>query len=563
VTTKEVGPVDGIEPRIRGYRRWALPLLRVLEELGGSGTPVAVEARIRETLKDALTDGQWATVVRGNYVRWARHSFQKAGLLDGKKGIWALSPAGRQWLDEHHDEPLPSDWNVAEMSPEEAGDLNAELETVTVTEFEGYEVPVLRLLERGALDKQEIYDRLSADIGAQLLPGDLRVMPRGRPVWQYRTSWALSNLKKEGAIRNPTTARWELTEVGRARLKQESQRWSLKPFQQSKASVRALAGGGSIAVATPGGASALAHRWPTSAWRSLAALFPELALAVEQRIRPDLTPSPQPAVARNVVFYGPPGTGKTFVARKIALALTGMPDPGPDSRWRVVQFHPSYSYEDFVQGLRPALDATDLQYRLIPGPFFQLCKAAESDPDHFYVLIVDEINRGDPARIFGELLYALEYRGEAIEIASGGELTVPPNLVILGTMNSVDRSVALVDYALRRRFAFVRVDPNPQAITHSTRLGGLLEGFNEWLVSQLDADHALGHSFFLNPALPKPADDSVVERIWEHDVRPLLEEYFFGQPERLKRAAKVWKETWAEADDDDDDDDEVEGDDAG
>jgi 5-methylcytosine-specific restriction protein B len=251
-----------------------------------------------------------------------------------------------------------------------------------------------------------------------------------------------------------------------------------------------------------------------------------------------------------VVFYGPPGTGKTFLAKKTALALTGMSDPGLDSRWRLVQFHPSYSYEDFVQGLRPALEAKDLHYKLVPGPFHQLCKQAENDPDHFYVLIVDEINRGDPARIFGELLYALEYRGERIELASGGELAVPPNLVILGTMNSVDRSVALVDYALRRRFAFVRVDPDPEAIP-STRLGGLLEAFNEWLVSQLDPEHAVGHSFFVNPSLAKLPEDVAVQRIWSHDVRPLLEEYFFGQPDRLKDAEAAWSKAWAETDDDD------------
>jgi 5-methylcytosine-specific restriction protein B len=166
------------------------------------------------------------------------------------------------------------------------------------------------------------------------------------------------------------------------------------------------------------------------------------------------------------------------------------------------------------------------------------------------VLIVDEINRGDPARIFGELLYALEYRGDPIELASGGELTVPPNLVILGTMNSVDRSVALVDYALRRRFAFVRFDPDPEAVP-STRLGELLEVFNEWLVSQLDAEHAVGHSFFLNPALAKLPPDEAALRIWSHDVRPLLEEYFFGQPDRIKDAAAVWKKAWAEAEEDD------------
>jgi 5-methylcytosine-specific restriction protein B len=290
--------------------------------------------------------------------------------------------------------------------------------------------------------------------------------------------------------------------------------------------------------------------WPADAWRTLAADFPELAEAVEQRIRPGLGPTLTSALPRNLIFYGPPGTGKTFLAKRVATALTGQ-HAGAENRARLVQFHPSYSYEDFVQGLRPALEAKDLRYKLAQGPFHQICKAAENDPDHFHVLLIDEINRGDPARIFGELLYALEYRGEEVELATGGELMVPTNLVVLGTMNSVDRSVALVDYALRRRFGFVRVDPDPDAIKHSPRLGDLLDSFNEWLVGALDADHAIGHSLFLSAALAKLPEEVVMRRVWEHDVRPLLEEYFFAQPERLKEAEKAWKQAWQDSAEDD------------
>jgi 5-methylcytosine-specific restriction protein B len=184
------------------------------------------------------------------------------------------------------------------------------------------------------------------------------------------------------------------------------------------------------------------------------------------------------------------------------------------------------------------------------GPFLQVCKAAEADPDRFHVLIIDEINRGDPARIFGELLYALEYRGEEIDLAGGGSLVVPANLVVIGTMNSVDRSVALVDHALRRRFAFVRVDPNPEAIP-SPRLGALLGQFNDWIAAQLDIEHAIGHSVFLNSALSKLSVDQAIERVWDHDVRPLLEEYFFAQPDRLKAAEAEWSRLRLETEEED------------
>ena len=287
---------------------------------------------------------------------------------------------------------------------------------------------------------------------------------------------------------------------------------------------------------------------PSGSSPTCAKHFHETAETLEQRLRPDLGPSPDVSILRNIIFYGAPGTGKTYVAKMAAAALTGDEDPGIDSRWRIVQFHPSYAYEDFVQGMRPTLEAKDLRYKLQQAPFPVICKAAEDDPDHFHVLVIDEVNRGDPARIFGELLYALEYRGEAVELATGGSLAVPPNLVVLGTMNSVDRSVALVDYALRRRFAFVRVAPAPSIIDPNR--GTVLEAFNEWLEKELDADHVIGHSVFLNPALAQLAAGEALDRIWRNDVRPLLEEYFFGRPDRLKAAKKAWDAARSEAEDD-------------
>jgi len=278
--------------------------------------------------------------------------------------------------------------------------------------------------------------------------------------------------------------------------------------------------------------------------------------AIDLRLRPDLGPTPElarGAIPRNLVLYGPPGTGKTFVARQVAQALTGQEEPGEESRWRLVQFHPSYAYEDFVQGLRPDLEQASLRYRIQKGPFLQVCEAAADEPDSFHVLVIDEINRGDPARIFGELLYGLEYRGESVDLAAGGQLTVPPNLVIVGTMNSVDRSVALVDYALRRRFAFVRVEPSPEVVTavrSKSRLApvaaAVLGAFNGWITERLDREHAIGHSFFLNPALGLD-EVGALDRVWSLDVLPLLEEYFFGDRDSLAEAERQWKAAVSDA----------------
>jgi 5-methylcytosine-specific restriction protein B len=273
----------------------------------------------------------------------------------------------------------------------------------------------------------------------------------------------------------------------------------------------------------------------------------DLVNSLHERIRPDLGATPSVATKRNLILYGPPGTGKTHIAKAVARVLTGDTEGGSEGQFRIVQFHPSYSYEDFIQGLKPDLTKTELRYALGKGPFLRIVEDAKNDPNAFYVLVIDEVNRGDPARIFGELLYALEYRDEPVTLPGGGELVVPSNLVIIGTMNSVDRSVALVDYALRRRFGFIRVDPNPETIEQvhgDTTLGNggaiVLSEFNAWLAKRLDREHVLGHSYFLGGTLD-PNSPNTFEQVWSLDVRPLLEEYFFGDGDALKEAAAQWK----------------------
>ena len=239
----------------------------------------------------------------------------------------------------------------------------------------------------------------------------------------------------------------------------------------------------------------------------------------------------------------PPGTGKTYVAQKLARHLAGDED-----RCRIVQFHPSYSYEDFVQGYRPRLlDNGQPGFALKDGPLMRIARQAEDDPDGQYFLIIDEINRGNLAKVFGELYFLLEYRETPMNLMYQEEdeppFTMPDNLHIVGTMNTADRSIALVDLALRRRFAFVDFSTNDEPVKGLLRrwLGANDLGAMYWVADvverangKLDDHHAaIGPSHFMRTDL----DDAAVQRIWNHNVLPYIEEHLFGERDRLREFA--------------------------
>ena len=237
---------------------------------------------------------------------------------------------------------------------------------------------------------------------------------------------------------------------------------------------------------------------------------------------------------KQIVFQGPPGTGKTYVAQAFAQYAAG-----DDQRITLVQFHPSYAYEDFVQGFRPRLIGSRPGFELRDGPLLQAAGAARSSEGEMHFLIIDEINRGNLAKVFGELYFLLEYRDKEIRLQYSDEpFSLPENLYIIGTMNTADRSIALVDLALRRRFHFVEFHPDKPPIK------GLLERWLErnapdmtWVADavdraneKLDDRHAaIGPSYFMKEGL----DDDKVEMIWKHNVIPYIEERLFGESERL------------------------------
>ncbi len=235
-----------------------------------------------------------------------------------------------------------------------------------------------------------------------------------------------------------------------------------------------------------------------------------------------------------IIFYGPPGTGKTFTACEYALHLIG----GGRGFIETVQFHPAYSYEDFMQGIRPAVmeDGT-LSYRMTEGVFMNFCRMAEECGDDPCVLILDEINRANLSRVFGELMYLIEYRDRSVRLAGNGrEFRVPENVRIIGTMNTADRSIALVDHALRRRFAFIELRPEYDVLRNWHRrndtgfdAGGLASVLQQLNGAINDPHYEVGISFFL---LRDVAGQ--IEHIWRMEIEPYLGEYFLGRPDWRK-----------------------------
>ena len=258
---------------------------------------------------------------------------------------------------------------------------------------------------------------------------------------------------------------------------------------------------------------------------------------------------PQPALQeiidllqarQQIVFYGPPGTGKTYLAKKLSEHMVGADDP---SRARLVQFHPSYAYEDFFEGYRPAVTVSgQATFSLQPGPLRDLASEARKQENSMspFVLVIDEMNRANIAKVFGELYFLLEYRGESIRLQyrPTEAFRLPRNLFIIATMNTADRSIALVDAAIRRRFAFVEMHPDEPPVKDvlagflrdrpdDERIG-LLRVLNE-AIEDHDRDFRIGPSYLMKPEAANPTG---LARIWKYDLLPLLEEHYYGRMSR-------------------------------
>ena len=244
---------------------------------------------------------------------------------------------------------------------------------------------------------------------------------------------------------------------------------------------------------------------------------------------------------KNIILQGAPGVGKTFAATRLAYSIMGVKD---ETRVKFIQFHQNYSYEDFIMGYKPSGDGFELK----TGIFYEFCQKAANNPDLPYFFIIDEINRGNMSKIFGELLMLIEkdYRGKKLTLAYNGlPFSVPKNLYIIGMMNTADRSLALIDYALRRRFSFFAMEP-----------GFGSDGFREYMKSfdndtfetliekikdlnfeiakdpSLGNGFCIGHSYFCGQ---EDCSDEWMQSVVEYDILPMLGEYWFDEPTKLQK----------------------------
>lgn len=303
--------------------------------------------------------------------------------------------------------------------------------------------------------------------------------------------------------------------------------------------------------------------------------FPELSLAAERKNTPQhsvsysaediikegcfLEPSRINEILerlrdkKNIILQGPPGTGKTWLAKKLAFALM---EKRVEDNIRSVQFHPNLSYEDFVRGWRPSGDG---KLKLVDGPFLEIASSAEGSPDENYVIIIEEINRGNPAQIFGELLTLLEADKRSPESSlalcyprdESERICIPKNLYVIGTMNIADRSLALVDFALRRRFAFIDLEPvlNNHWLKWCREKCGIpdsvlrkVKNRIELLNEQISDDQSLGPQFrighsYVTPNFKVEDPDIWFRQVVQTEIGPLLEEYWFDSQEKARDAA--------------------------
>lgn len=612
----DLGPIevhDATDNSARGpkYVQFFGPVLDALRSFGGSAEPRHVMDKVidladvtSEELEETKRDG---TSKYKNYVEWARFYLAKARMIDGKKrGIWSLTTKGRQTYLDHesayvlfkdvHARSSDASVDDEEAAPNLPGDSKDTLFDdpnrcfwFVGAVWGGTNDQTERFLNEGIW--QNGYDEKFSDHVARMKPGDpiaikaSFVRKYGLPFENQDKPVSCMRIKAIGTITEATkdgkTVKVDWTPL------EEAKEWYFYTYR--------------VTIVEADASDELARRliqfafsdhkqdyefwlrrpyW-AKRYRARPPTLTEIELEEEEEEadleETEITPygvenilgdgcfldedALNAALSRlsgkkNLILQGPPGTGKTWLAKRLGYALIGTRDRAViRKRMRSIQFHPSLSYEDFVRGWRPDGDGG---LSLIDGLFLEAVEAARAEPDRPYVVIIEEINRGNPAQIFGEMLTLLERdkrsEEEAIELAyrqeAGERVFIPRNLFVIGTMNIADRSLALVDLALRRRFAFVTLETalndrwrqwciDQAGIDEAVlqRIQDLMAELNDEIAADrsLGAQFRIGHSYVTPvPGETVPDGKGWFRAIVETEIAPLLEEYWF---DNLDKAA--------------------------
>lgn len=568
--------IDEVKVSKANFIQWFAPLINALRELGGSATPEKARDQIARDLNlgsDVVTETRGKTGGKkfDNEVAWARNYLAYEELIDKSvRGVWTLTPKGME----------------VEMTDEIASEIFFKWVNILKERREGNQDPT-NMKDRpdkklywmyapgeGSNMWNEFYDKGIMGIGWDEL-GDFKQYPTKESMkekmkviygeeYSYKNAghatWQFANEVKRGDVifvkkgikkiigrgvvtsdyiydefreeyRHIRTVNWthkgEWDHEGQIVMKTLT---NITPYTDYYKRLE------DMFAATTDDVLSSDDEAMTSFENYTAENFLSEVFMTEECYN---TLKNLLIKKKNIILQGAPGVGKTYAAERLAYSIMGEKDT---SRVMVIQFHQSYSYEDFIMGYRP----TESGFSLTKGPFYDFCKEAEPD-DREYFFIIDEINRGNLSRIFGELLMLIENdkRGKELRLLySDEQFSVPENVYIIGMMNTADRSLAMIDYALRRRFAFFEFEPAfgsagfkryqaTQANKNLNSLIGIVEAMNSVIASDasLGSGFCVGHSYFCTGDV---IDDAWLLDLVEYELIPLIKEYWFDEPSKVE-----------------------------
>ena len=558
------------------FLRWFKPLIQALRDLGGSGTPAEARAKIVEN--EQLSDEE-VNAIRGknnvnkfeNEVAFARSYLVNAGYIDKSiYGVWTLTEAGKsvEMTDDMASDIFKSGVAQAQNSREKKGAAIADDDVDTVhywiyapgenscmwEEFYSEGIMAIGWGEIGDLKTFDSKDAMKSKM-KETFDASLSYKNAAHATWQFVNDMKIGDIvfvkkgmhqlvgrgvvssdyeydadcnDKYGNIRKVNwTHKGEWPHPGQAVMKTLTDITSYTDYVEK---LNAL-----FEDESAEDVEEVSKNYPVYTEDDF---LDEVFMAEEEYSK--LVGILK--AKKNVILQGAPGVGKTFAAKRLAYSVMGVKDI---DRVMMVQFHQSYSYEDFIMGFRPSTTGFELK----KGAFYNFCKKAEIDSDNDYFFIIDEINRGNLSKIFGELFMLIENDKRGIELQllySDEKFAVPANVYIIGMMNTADRSLAMLDYALRRRFAFFEIKPGfetdgfreyKMSLDNDkfNKLINCVEKLNSVIASDesLGEGFCIGHSYFCNFEADK-IDNECLYGIVEYELIPLLKEYWFDEPTKVK-----------------------------